>query len=81
MKPETYMKSLGKFIDSIDRQYSYEVPESRASYLLDLGYIELRRWTEHFLPPAILATLSMSGYFVTEEGRKAYIKWKEDIRK
>jgi hypothetical protein len=69
-----WFKKLGKMINDPD----YDLNERYAPRLLDWGFIELERWSDHCMKGI---SLSYSIYIVTELGKKAYEEWKKEINK
>lgn len=66
-----WLKKLQKMIKSEDEGISYDLNERFAPTMLDLGLIELRKWSENhgqFL-------CCCSSYVVTDQGRKLYQQW------
>lgn len=72
-KLDAMMRRLERIIECENNEnYIYEIPERLSYYLLDLGYIEFKRWNTFFGN----CHLHFSRYVSTEKGREAYSKWK-----
>ena len=61
---------LGKLAINED----YELPDRFAPKLLNLEYIEFKRWTEYILN----GIASFSCYSITPKGRLAFSEWVKD---
>ncbi len=58
-------KSQSALLKKMASDKDYEIPERFTAGLLDLGYIEFRRWSEE-IPNGVM---TCGDYFITDKGR------------